>query len=155
MTVGAEGVKVYGNLDHALIANTSLTANWRITESLAWNGRLGYSVGRDDVGDALPLISPVAWRTQLQYRYGSLQTEVEVRGNARQTDYAPKYGEKETQSWNIVNLSAVYQFSILNSEFSIRGGIENLFDKSYSAYSDWNNIPQKGRNVYLNLSIEL
>ena len=155
MTVGAEGVKVYGNLDHALIANTSLTANWRITESLAWNGRLGYSVGRDDVGDALPLISPVAWRTQLQYRYGSLQTEVEVRGNARQTDYAPKYGEKETQSWNIVNLSAVYQFSILNSEFSIRGGIENLFDKNYSAYSDWNNIPQKGRNVYLNLSIEL
>ena len=155
MTVGAEGVKVYGNLDHALIANTSLTANWRITESLAWNGRLGYSVGRDDVGDALPLISPVAWRTQLQYRYGSLQTQIEVRGNARQAKYASKYGETQTQAWNIVNFSALYQFSILNSEFSIRGGIENLFDKNYSAYSDWNNIPQKGRNIYLNLSIEL
>ena len=155
MTVGAEGVKVYRNLDHATIANVSLTADWQITERLAWNGKLSYSAGRDDQDDNLPLISPVAWRTQLQYGTGRVQAELEVRGNARQTNYAPKYGETETQSWNIVNLSAVYHFSILNSPFSIRGGIENLFDKSYSAYSDWNNIPQKGRNVYLNLTIEL
>jgi iron complex outermembrane receptor protein len=170
MTVGAEGVKVYGNLDHATIVNVSLTADWQITERLAWNGKLSYSSGRDDEDDPLPLISPVAWRTRLQYGYGRLQTELELRGNARQVNYAAKYGETETQSWNIVNLSAVYQFSILNSalgpkgrfhkakglkEFSIRGGIENLFDKSYSAYSDWNNIPQKGRNVYLNLTFEL
>ena len=97
----------------------------------------------------------MAWRTQLQYGTGRVQTELEVRGNARQTNYAPKYGETETQSWNIVNLSAVYHFSILHSPFSIRGGIENLLDTRYSAYSDWNNIPQKGRNVYLNLTIEL
>ena len=155
MTVGAEGVKVYRNLDHATIANVSLTADWQITDRLAWNGKLSYSAGRDDQGDNLPLISPVAWRTQLQYGTGRVQTELEVRGNARQTNYAPKYGETETQSWNIVNLSAVYHFSILHSPFSIRGGIENLLDTRYSAYSDWNNIPQKGRNVYLNLTIEL
>ena len=151
MTVGAEGVKVYRNLDHATIANVSLTADWQITESLAWNGRLSYSAGRDDEADNLPLISPVAWRTQLQYGTGRVQTELEVRGNARQTDYAPKYGEKETQSWNIVNLSAQYRISSV----ILRAGVENLFDKKYSSYSDWNNIPQKGRNVYLNLSIEL
>ena len=155
MTVGAEGVKVYRNLDHATIANVSLTADWQITERLAWNGKLSYSAGRDDQDDNLPLISPVAWRTQLQYGTGRVQAELEVRGNARQTNYAPKYGETETQSWNIVNLSAVYHFSILHSPFSIRGGIENLLDTRYSAYSDWNNIPQKGRNVYLNLTIEL
>ncbi len=152
MTVGAEGVKVYRNLDHATIANLSLTADWQITDRLTWNGKLGYSAGLDDEGDNLPLISPVAWRTQLQYGTSRVQTELEVRGNARQTNYAPKYGETQTESWNIVNLSVQYQ---VNSGISIRGGVENLFDKRYSAYSDWNNIPQKGRNVYLNLTIEL
>ena len=155
MTVGAEGVKVYGNLDHATIANVSLTADWQITRHLAWNGKLSYSHGSDDEGDPLPLISPVAWRTRLQYDYRRLQAELEVRGNARQDNFAGKYGETETSAWNIVNLSAIYQFSILNSEFAIRFGIENLLDKKYSSYSDWNNIPQKGRNVYLNLTFEL
>ncbi len=151
MTVGAEGVKVYGNLDHALIANASLTADWQVSERLAWNGKVSYSVGRDDVADALPLISPLAWRTSIEYGFGALQAQVELRGNARQTNYAAKYGEILTAGWNIVNLSASYRFKAA----TLRGGVENLFDRKFSAYSDWNNIPQKGRNIYLNLTIEL
>ena len=151
MTVGAEGVKVYGNLDHALIANTSVTADWQVSERLAWNGKVSYSVGRDDVADALPLISPLAWRTSIDYGFGALQAQVELRGNARQTNYAAKYGEILTAGWNIVNLSASYRFKAA----TLRGGVENLLDRKYSAYSDWNNIPQKGRNIYLNLTIEL
>ena len=162
MTVGAEGVKVYRNLDHATISNLSLTADWQLTERLAWSGKVSYSLGRDDEDNPLPLISPVSWRTELEYSYRHLQTRVEVKGNADQTDYAARYGETKTPAWNIVNLSAAYQFSIHNSQFSIfnsqfiiRAGVENLFDKRYSSYSDWNNIPQKGRNIYLNLSVEL
>ncbi|MBR6285590.1 MAG: hypothetical protein IKR18_01170, partial [Bacteroidaceae bacterium] len=34
MTVGAEGVKVYGNLDHATIANTSLSLEWKPLRNL-------------------------------------------------------------------------------------------------------------------------
>ena len=155
MTVGAEGVKVYRNLDHATISNLSLTADWQLTERLAWSGKVSYSLGRDDEDNPLPLISPVSWRTELEYSYRHLQTRVEVKGNADQTDYSAKYGESETPAWNIINLSAAYQFSIFNFQFSIRAGVENLFDKNYSSYSDWNNIPQKGRNIYLNLSVEL
>jgi len=155
MTVGAEGVKVYRNLDHATIANLSLTADWQLTERLAWSGKVSYSLGRDDEEKPLPLISPLSWRTELEYSYRHLQTRVEVKGNADQTDYSAKYGESETPAWNIINLSAAYQFSIFNFQFSIRAGVENLFDKNYSSYSDWNNIPQKGRNIYLNLSVEL
>ena len=155
MTVGAEGVKVYRNLDHATIANLSLTADWQLTDRLAWSGKVSYSLGRDDEDNPLPLISPLSWRTELEYSYRHLQTRVEVKGNADQTDYSAKYGESETPAWNIINLSAAYQFSIFNFQFSIRAGVENLFDKNYSSYSDWNNIPQKGRNIYLNLSVEL
>jgi iron complex outermembrane receptor protein len=31
-------------------------------------------------------------------------------------------------------------------------GVENIADTYYSTYSDWNKIPRKGRNFYVNLS---
>ena len=155
MTVGAEGVKVYGNISHATIANASLTADWQLTEQLRWNGKVSYSSGRDADGDALPLISPVSWQTELQYHYKRLQAQATVKGNTRQSNYGEKYGETPASEWAIVNLSAQYQFGIRNSEFIIRLGVENLFDKQYATYADWNHIPQKGRNIYMNLTFAL
>ena len=155
MTVGAEGVKVYGNISHATIANASLTADWQLTEQLRWNGKVSYSSGRDADGDALPLISPLSWQTELQYHYKRLQAQATVKGNTRQSNYGEKYGETPASEWAIVNLSAQYQFGIRNSEFIIRLGVENLFDKQYATYADWNHIPQKGRNIYMNLTLEL
>ena len=155
MTVGAEGVKVYGNISHATIANASLTADWQLTEQLRWNGKVSYSSGRDADGDALPLISPVSWQTELQYHYKRLQVQATVKGNTRQSNYGEKYGETPASEWAIVNLSAQYQWSMVNSQWSIRFGVENLFDKQYATYADWNHIPQKGRNIYMNLTLEL
>jgi outer membrane receptor protein involved in Fe transport len=66
-------------------------------------------------------------------------------------DYAAKYGETLTAAWIVFNLSA--QYSLGN--ITIRTGIENLFDRLYSTYADWNEIPQKGRNIYINLSFDL
>ena len=151
MTVGAEGVKVYGNIGHATIANVSLTAEWQLTEHLRWNSKASYSSGRDADGDALPLISPVSWQTELQYHYKRLQVGVVMKGNARQSNYGEKYGETAAKAWTIVNLSAAYQFSSI----TVRAGIENLFDKKYATYADWNHIPQKGRNIYMNLTFTL
>ena len=155
MTVGAEGVKVYGNISHATIANASLTAEWQLTEQLRWNGKVGFSSGRDADGDPLPLISPVSWQTELQYHYKRLQVGAVVKGNARQSNYGEKYGETAAKAWTILNLAAQYQLSIVNYELSIRVGVENLFDKQYATYADWNHIPQKGRNIYMNLTFEL
>ena len=155
MTVGAEGVKVYGNISHATIANASLTADWQLTEQLRWNGKVSYSSGRDADGDALPLISPISWQTELQYHYKRLQAQATVKGNTRQSNYGEKYGETPASEWAIVNLSANYQLSIVNYQLSIRAGVENLFDKQYATYADWNHIPQKGRNIYMNLTLEL
>ena len=165
MTVGAEGVKVYGNISHATIANVSLTAEWQLTEQLRWNGKVSYSSGRDADGDPLPLISPVSWQTELQYHYQRLKAQATVKGNAQQSNYGEnqrslaegksKYGETAVKAWTILNLSAQYQLSVLNSQLSVRCGVENLFDKQYATYADWNHIPQKGRNIYVNLTFEL
>ena len=151
MTVGAEGVKVYGNISHATIANVSLTTEWQLTEQLCWNGKVSYSSGRDADGDPLPLISPVSWQAELQYHYQRLQAQAVVKGNMRQSNYGGKYGETAASEWAVLNLSAQYSFSSI----TIRGGVENLFDKQYATYADWNHIPQKGRNIYLNLTLAL
>lgn len=151
MTVGAEGVKVYGNISHATIANVSLTTEWQLTEQLCWNGKVSYSSGRDADGDPLPLISPVSWQAELQYHYQRLQAQAVVKGNMRQTKYGGKYGETAASEWAVLNLSAQYSFSSI----TVRGGVENLFDKQYATYADWNHIPQKGRNIYLNLTFAL
>ena len=155
MTVDAEGVKVYGNISHATIANVSLSWDWQITEQLRWNKKVSYSAGRDADGDALPLISPISWQSEWIYQHQRFQAQATIKGNARQSNYGDKYGETAAKAWTIVSLAASYQFSILNSQFSIRAGVENLFDKHYATYADWNHIPQKGRNIYMNLTFEL
>ena len=155
MTVDAEGVKVYGNISHATIANASLTAEWQLTERVNWNGKVSYSTGRDADGDPLPLISPVSWQSELQYHYQRLQVQATIKGNVRQSNYGAKYGETVAKAWTIVNLAAQYQFFVHSSQFIVRAGVENLFDKQYATYADWNHIPQKGRNIYMNLTFEL
>ena len=151
MTVGAEGVKVYGNISHATIANASLTAEWQLSEQLSWNGKVSYSSGRDADGDPLPLISPVSWQMELQYHHQRLQAQAIIKGNTRQSNFGDKYGETAASEWAILNLSAQYSLSSI----TIRAGVENLFDKQYATYADWNHIPQKGRNIYLNLTFAL
>ena len=151
MTVDAEGVKVYGNISHATIANVSLSWDWQITEQLRWNKKVSYSSGRDADGDALPLISPISWQSEWIYQHQRFQAQATIKGNARQSNYGEKYGETAAKAWTIVNLAAQYGFSSI----TLRAGVENLFDKHYATYADWNHIPQKGRNIYLNLTFEL
>ena len=163
MTVGAEGVKVYANISHATIANVSLTWNWQITQHLSWNKKVSYSSGRDADGDPLPLISPISWQSELQYQNQRFQAQATVKGNTRQSSYGEKYGETAAKAWAILNLSAQYQFlcpfgskqAKQSPQLTLRLGIENLFDKHYATYADWNHIPQKGRNIYMNLTFAL
>ena len=155
MTVDAEGVKVYGNISHATIVNLSLTTDWQLADRLRWNTKVSYGTGRDADSNPLPLISPISWQTELQYHYQRLQAQAVLTGNARQNNYGAKYGETAAKAWTIMNLSAQYQLSIFNSQLLILFGVENLFDKQYATYADWNHIPQKGRNIFLNLTFNL
>ena len=152
MTVDAEGVKVYGNLSHATIVNTAFNADWKLLPWLTWSTRLSYAVGRDDQSDPLPLISPFSYTSSLAFAYKHFQGKAEVRGNSKQVNAGKKYGETATPAWAIGNISGQYTLLIQEHALTFRAGIENLFDKRYATYSDWCDIPQKGRNVYVNLS---
>ncbi|MCR5313188.1 MAG: hypothetical protein K6E54_06040 [Bacteroidaceae bacterium] len=158
MTIGAEGVKVYGNLKSASIRNYNLDVDVLFPSIgndkelvFRWTGRACYSIGKDNVGDYLPLISPFDYSSNLRMDVERFSMNFGVKGNARQIHYADKYGETETLAYTIFDISAQYHTSISKARIVFRSGIENLFDKEYSTYSDWNKIPQKGRNFYINM----
>ena len=76
MTIGAKGVKVYGNLSDARIINTNFTAKWQILKELELNGSLGYALGTDDNGDNLPLVSPFSYGLNLAYIHAFILAQI-------------------------------------------------------------------------------
>lgn len=154
MTVGAQGVKVYQNEADVSILNTSLAARWQVTPWLACHLRLAYALGRDGSFN-LPLISPLALQTILSGQWGRFGAQADLLANARQVNYGSRFGEEPTPAYAILNINAHYAFGISHFYLTIRGGVENLADRTYSSYADWNKIPQKGRNFYLNIALSI
>ena len=154
MTIGAKGVKIYTNLNHATISNTTLHALWQPLTALSFNAEATYATGTDDEGDNLPLIAPFSYKTTLAFSAKKITTRITLIGNAKHSDYAQKYGETPTAAYAIANISAQYNLSLRHTNIAIRMGIENIADRNYTTYSDWCHIPQKGRNAYASAVFE-
>jgi iron complex outermembrane receptor protein len=155
MTVGATGVKAYQNLPHASLLNTSLLLKYRFLYFFTLNGKATYARGRDGDGGNLPLIAPFEYGVSLKFGKNRFTVEGSVAGAARQSAFSPEYGEDETGGYAVAGFSAGYSFKLRQLVFNLKAGVENLFDTYYSTYSDWKNIPRKGRNIFVNMGIEL
>jgi len=155
MTIGANGVKVFGNIDHATIANSQLSASWLIFNALTLDANISYGLGIDNVNDPLPLIAPVQYRLALKYTKGNLTAVINTNGASKQSKVGTKYAELGSSAYIISGANATYTLPSKMSNTTLRLGIENAFDRNYSTYSDWNHLPQKGRNIYLSISIKL
>jgi iron complex outermembrane receptor protein len=155
MTIGASGVKVYGNLPHASVLNVNLSLKYLFPNGFVWNGRVAYSRGKDNSKGNLPLIPPLSYESSLAFKQGRFSAEFAVSGASRQTHYSAEYGEDGTKGYFIGNVSIGYGFKINKAIFSLKSGVENVFDRYYSTYADWKNIPRKGRKVFVNLGISV
>ncbi|MBR4268874.1 MAG: hypothetical protein IKQ47_03695 [Prevotella sp.] len=157
MTVAAEGVKVYGNLSSASVLNASLTSQWHPLRALTAETTLSIARGTDNVGDPLPLIAPFSYSLRLLYTNSLFLLRGVLRGHARQTYYGAKYGETQTPAWTVVDITAETDLKWLTGksiDSTLRLGVENLFDHRYTTYSDWCGIPQKGRNIFISLTLD-
>lgn len=155
MTIGAEGVKIYTNLESARLFNTSLSGSYAISEALDLTGSVSYHRGVDDEGENLPLISPLAYTTALEFDRGQISASLSAEGAGEQTNYNPAYGETKTASYAILSASLGKRFFINADDLFLKAGVDNLFDTYYSAYTDWNNIPRMGRNFYLTITYSI
>lgn len=155
MTIGATGVKVYTNLDYAQIFNSALSIEYKLLKDVRWNARLSWHRGTDDTGKNLPLISPLAYSSTMTYKGKRMSGSVSVSGNATQENFSPIYGENQTKAYAVVSATLGRRLIISKNDLYAKAGIENIFDVSYSTYSDWNNIPRMGRNIFMTLSYSI
>ena len=152
MTIGAYGVKVYKALDYAIILDTSLSSEYKISTNFTLKGSIGYSLGQDNEGENLPLISPFSYKTAISYKQAMFDTELGLYGASKQQNYSADYGEDMTDSYNVYYLNASYNFYAGSNNIYVKAGVDNIFDMNYSTYADWNNIPRPGRNFFINVS---
>ncbi|MGO1585495.1 TonB-dependent receptor [Mesonia sp.] len=152
MSIGAEGVKIYTNLDYAQLFNASVSGNYRISPALKLSGSLSYHRGIDDDGENLPLISPFSYRSALNFYKNQYSASLSVKGAGEQTNFNSTYGETKTAAYATLSASFGKRFFIQENDLFLKAGVENIFDTYYSTYTDWSNIPRMGRNIYINIS---
>ena len=148
------GVKGYTSLDYATLFNFSINADYSILKDLHWSGTLTYARAQDDNDGNLPFIRPLSYQTSLHYSYQKFEFQTSVNGDFEQINYSPQYGEDQTPSYSIWNLSANYTFNINSYKTVVEVGAENIFNEYYSTYADWGNIPRMGRNVFTSLKFK-
>lgn len=154
MTIGANGVKIYTGLDYATIFNAEYNMEYKFSSHFFSQGQLVYSYGQDYQGNNLPFISPLSYRVSINYKKNQFTSELNVEGNALQSQYAPFYGESETPSYAILNWSSNYNFKIESNKLNLGLGIENILNTYYTTYNSWNKIPAMGRNFFVNLTFQ-
>lgn len=153
MNYQSVGVKGYTSLPYATLFNTAINLDYTIRDNLHWKAVFTYARGKDDTGGNLPFIRPLSYQTSLHYGYRGIGVRTSLHGDFTQTNYSPEYGEDQTASYNIWNLSVDYSFSLGKFKSVFQAGAENLLNEYYSTYADWGNIPRMGRNIFTSLKV--
>ncbi len=153
MTIGANGVRIYSALEYATIFNSNFKIEYNFSKQLKCMGQLRYSYGKDNQKKNLPLVSPLRYLFALNFDRNAFSSQISLEGNATQNSFNSSYGEDRTPGFAILNFASGYSFDLDKVKLSFNFGLENVFDTYYSTFSDWNNIPRKGRNFFLNFNI--
>ena len=153
MTIGAAGVKVYEQLPYATIYNTALDVNYRIFDDLQLKNKVQYTRGIASGSINLPTMQPCSYQSTLIYFKNDFTATFEVKGAAKQTKINTDFGEKPVASYTVLNASFSKNFYITENQLVLKLGIENILDKKYTTFADWNRLPQMGRNIFINTII--
>jgi iron complex outermembrane receptor protein len=131
----------------------SLTSEIKFSKQLKWTSQLVYTRGKDFNNVNLPFMSPLNYSTSLAFAKDNFSTEIMLQGNTKQINFSEVYGEDETPDYAIANVNFGYKIQFGKNRIIVKTGLENILDTYYSTYSDWNNFPRMGRNIFLNLSL--
>lgn len=152
MNIGINGVKVYEQFKNADLFNVNFSFSYSIIPSLNLSGKAIYRYGQAG-SIKLPQIQPFSYGTTLKFEMKDYVVEAIVEGALKQTSFSPEFGESAAPDYTILSLGAskLFNFSKTNQQLLVKIGVENLFDRYYRTFADWNKIPRMGRNFYVNL----
>lgn len=153
MTIGAVGTKRYSALDYATIFTTDYNLEYYFLDDFKAEAQLVYSYGKGNNNHNLPFISPFRYSLAMSYAHLNFVCQITASGNAKHRDYAPFYGENKTDEYIIFGFNSGYSFEFDKKSLNVKAGVENIFDRYYTTFADWDNIPRTGRNIYLNVEL--
>ena len=153
MTIGALGVKQYGNLSSATLVGGSVNAQWKLLTDLVLSTNNTYTRGTDDQSRSLPVMSPFKSVNQLNYNFKQVVFNVTGIYSAAQNKVNTSfYGETKTPAYGLLNIRAGKTFHINKKQLAVNIGIDNLLDARYADHLDIMKIPRPGRNVVTHLT---
>ncbi|MDZ7608638.1 MAG: TonB-dependent receptor [Cyclobacteriaceae bacterium] len=153
MTIGAQGVKVYDNLDNAQLAGME--------------SQIGLSIGRLDIlniskavygktvdDEPLPLIPPFKNNLNLALHAGtSWHIYGEVEASTAQRRINEAFGESDSPAYCIANARLEKTFRRGHASLRLSAAVDNIFDTNYFEHLDWGNIPRMGRNIQFSVFV--
>ncbi len=154
------GVRQFVNIDEALMTGFEISWNQVIVKGLQHQMSLAYTYGQDQVRDEpLPEIAPLDFRYTLTGTFlnDKLLPEVTFRHVIKQDRISTIFGETETPSFTLIDLSATYQAT---GFLSFSAGVQNIFDKAYyehlsrSVRGAARSIYAPGRNIFVSVAID-
>lgn len=151
MTIGANGIKVYEQLDYASLFTTHFTAETRFLNNFSLTGNLSYKRGQDFNENNLPLIQPLTYEGSLRFRKNLFFAETTIAGATAHKNFSAEFGESQKDPYTIAHITLSQIFYFDQQKLVLKAGAENIFDKYYTTFADWNNIPRPGRNFFINV----
>lgn len=145
MTIGADGVKLYRNINGALLTGGEVTLSYVTSRYSHFSSTINYTYGEDNSGNPLPLIPPLKGNFLFKIHPPVVTLQIDGNWAARQTRVDIQSGEIKTPGFIIFNFRATKE---IIKGLEINAGVENIFDKEYYEHLDWSKIPRPGRNFY-------
>lgn len=155
MTLAANGIRVYTQIQHAQIFNSSIECSYLFHKNWAWTSSLSYRKGVGATIGNLPLIQPFSYSSEIRFATKTFDIEAKFSGAASNKSFNPNFGETSVKPYSLFDISASKHYKWKNQRLNIKIGAENIFDVKYTTFSDWNRIPRPGRNFYVNLIWEI
>lgn len=150
MNITADGIKVYEQLSHASLLNTSLSMEYNPFDYWTFSGDVSYRYGQGSRNTVLPLIQPFSYLMKIRYEQDSYFGEISLSGNTKNRN-SIEFGETQKPAYAIVNLALSKSFDLEKQDITLKIGVENLLDKHYTSFDNWFEIPSMGRNIYANI----
>lgn len=154
MTIGANGVKIYEQLKYANLLNCALDLDYQLSTQWLATGKLSYRRGVTDHSENLPFIQPLSYDTNLRYSRKQFFADIKMQGAVKQVKYGAAFGETAANAFTVFDISASQQVKLGKARLIIKTGVENLLDRYYTTFADWNRIPRMGRNVFGNVIVQ-
>ncbi len=157
----SDGAEIYRNVD-AELYGIELDAKYSLTDKLSVTGGLAY-VRATNTTDDRPIAQtpPLNGKLQMDYSQGKwgIGTRLNFADNQSHIDDLSRQEVGETAGHETLDLYGNYQ---LNRTFSLRAGVDNIFDKNYANHASRSNlmdteaikVNEPGRTAWLKVVAE-